>query len=250
MNYKRLVELAMLAGEIMLSGGAETYRVEDTMMHILRVSGFETAEAVVSGMAISVTLADDEECMISSAKRIVERQTDLGKVYQVNTISRQFCAGTISLNEAYTSLRQIKASRPYTNLQRFLANIGTVMFFAVLLGGSIYDFAFATFNGLILAVCLYLLGKLHMNIFCTNVLCAGAVAMTSSFVLHVLKIPIALDVVISGSILPLVPGVAITNAIRDTLQGDYLSGGTRAIEAFVMATSIAIGIGLGLAVFK
>ena len=74
--------------------------------------------------------------------------------------------------------------------------------------------------------------------------------MTSSFVLHVLKIPIALDVVISGSILPLVPGVAITNAIRDTLQGDYLSGGTRAIEAFVMATSIAIGIGLGLAAFK
>jgi len=250
MNYKRLVEVALLAGEIMLSGGAETYRVEDTMMHILRVSGFETAEAIVSGMAISVTLADEEECMISSVKRIVERQTDLGKVYKVNTISRQFCSGHISLNEAYQSLKQVKSTRPYTYLQRFLANIGTVMFFAVLLGGSVYDFVFATFNGLVLAICLYLLGKIHMNSFFTNVLCAGAVAMTSSFVLHVLHVPIALDVVISGSILPLVPGVAITNAIRDTLQGDYMSGGTRAIEAFVMATSIAIGIGIGLAVFR
>ena len=59
-----------------------------------------------------------------------------------------------------------------------------------------------------------------------------------------------MDVVISGSILPLLPGVAITNAIRDTLQGDYMSGGARAVEAFVMAASIAIGIGCGLALFK
>ena len=48
---------------------------------------------------------------------------------------------------------------------------------------------------------------------------------------------------IAGSIMPLLPGVAITNAIRDTLQGDYVSGGGRIIEAFVIALSIAVGIG-------
>lgn len=49
--------------------------------------------------------------------------------------------------------------------------------------------------------------------------------------------------------MPLVPGVAITNAIRDTLQGDYLSGGARVLEAFLKAASIALGVGIGMALF-
>lgn len=250
MNYKKLVEMALLAGEIMLASGAETYRVEDTIMHILRVSGFETTEAIVTGMAIFVTLADEEEHTISSVKRVGGRATDLGKVYKVNTVSRQFCAGQMSLEDAYQELKQIKASSAYGSFQKFMGNVGTVMFFAVLLGGSQYDFAFATINGLIIAFCLYELEKIRMNGFFTNVISACVVAITSTFFQQVLKAPIALDVVISGSILPLLPGVAITNAIRDTLQGDYMSGGARAIEAFVMATSIAIGIGIGLTLFK
>jgi uncharacterized membrane protein YjjP (DUF1212 family) len=44
----------------------------------------------------------------------------------------------------------------------------------------------------------------------------------------------------------LVPGVAITNAVLDTINGDYLSGTARILEAFVIAAAIAIGIGLGL----
>ena len=43
---------------------------------------------------------------------------------------------------------------------------------------------------------------------------------------------INMDTVIISAIMPLVPGVAITNAIRDTLQGDYLSGGARVLEPF------------------
>lgn len=250
MNYKRLVETAMLAGEIMLASGAETYRVEDTMSHILKVSGFDIAEGIVTGMAISLMLSDGEDVMISTVKRVEERATNLGKVYRVNSVSRQFCAGQMTLCEAYQRLKEIRYSNPYTNFQKFLANVGTVMFFAVLLGGTSMDFAFATINGLLVALGLFVLDQIHLNTFFKNVICACVVAMASSFVLNVLNIPITLDVVISGSILPLLPGVAITNAIRDTLQGDYMSGGARAVEAFVMATSIAIGIGIGLSLFK
>ena len=41
----------------------------------------------------------------------------------------------------------------------------------------------------------------------------------------------------------LVPGLAITNAIRDTIHGDLLAGITRAAEAFLIAVSIAVGTG-------
>ena len=56
-----------------------------------------------------------------------------------------------------------------------------------------------------------------------------------------------MDTVMIGSFMPLVPGMAITNAVRDTLRGDYLSGGARVMEAFLKALGIAIGIGIGLA---
>ena len=41
----------------------------------------------------------------------------------------------------------------------------------------------------------------------------------------------------------LVPGLAITNAIRDTIAGDFLAGLTKAAEAFLIAISIAVGSG-------
>ena len=55
------------------------------------------------------------------------------------------------------------------------------------------------------------------------------------------------DIVIISAIMPMVPGVAITNAVRDTLQGDYISGGARILEAFLKAAAVALGVGAGMA---
>ena len=42
----------------------------------------------------------------------------------------------------------------------------------------------------------------------------------------------------------LVPGLAITNAIRDTIAGDLVSGIARAVEAFLTAIGVAVGTGV------
>ena len=60
------------------------------------------------------------------------------------------------------------------------------------------------------------------------------------------KLDINLETVIAGSIMALVPGVALTNSIRDLFHGDYLSGGARFIEAFVIVSFIALGFGVGI----
>ena len=52
--------------------------------------------------------------------------------------------------------------------------------------------------------------------------------------------------IIIGSIMLLVPGLAITNSIRDTLAGDLLSGIARAMESFLIAVAIAAGSGIVL----
>lgn len=44
----------------------------------------------------------------------------------------------------------------------------------------------------------------------------------------------------------LVPGIALTNAIRDLVAGDLLSGISRAVEAFLVGAALAIGTGFAL----
>ena len=58
-----------------------------------------------------------------------------------------------------------------------------------------------------------------------------------------------MDKIIIGSIIPLLPGVPLTNSIRDFLNGDYLSGTIRMIDAVLVACCIALGVGVVLRIF-
>ncbi|MDY5540855.1 MAG: threonine/serine exporter family protein, partial [Lachnospiraceae bacterium] len=49
-----------------------------------------------------------------------------------------------------------------------------------------------------------------------------------------------------GSIMPMIPGVAFTNAIRDIADGDYISGAVRMLDAMLVFFCIAIGMGMGI----
>ena len=108
-NYKLLVDTAALAGEIMLSSGAETYRVEDTMYHILKTSESEAIEALALLTGIIVTVNDKTmEQPLTVMKTINDRVTNMKNIIKVNDISRKYCNGDISLEDAYQKLQKVK----------------------------------------------------------------------------------------------------------------------------------------------
>lgn len=250
MNYKLIMDTAVLAGEIMLSSGAETYRVEDTMCHILRTSKCEKIEAFALMTGIVSTI--DDACLeqpMTVLKTINDRTTNLNNVIKVNEISRAYCGGRITLEEAYEKLHNVQ-EKQYNSA---VLNIATALIgtgFAMMLGGTLEDVLAATIIGLCLACCLLLGKKIRMNgIICDIFSCLVMTLFTMGLMNSVMP-SINMDIVIVSVIMPIVPGVAITNAIRDTLQGDYLSGCARILEAFLKAASIALGVGLGMAVFE
>ena len=51
-----------------------------------------------------------------------------------------------------------------------------------------------------------------------------------------------LDTIIIGSVMPLVPGLLITNAVRDLMAGHFVSGVSKGAEAFLTAFAIGAGI--------
>ena len=250
MNYELLVNTAVLAGELMLSGGAETYRVEDTMIRILKMSGLSVAEAVATTTGIYVTLSDKSINTITYIKRVNVRHTNLERIYEVNEVSRKFCNQQMSLEEANEKLHLISKMQTYRQSIIYLCMVITAAFFTVLYGGNAVDASIGAFNGGILALFSFLVSKVRINLFIRNMVAALLVTISSAIFLRYFPEDIHTTILLTGSITPLVPGVAITNAIRDTFQGDYMSGGARAIEAFVAATAISVGVGVGLALFR
>ena len=231
----------------MLISGAETYRVEDTICRILHTSGLDTAETFATVTGLFVTLADPSIDAITKITRVSEKQTNLSQVYEVNDVSRRLCSGVITVEEAYQELLRIKEKKEYPVSMVYIGIIMTSSFFTLLLGGGILASALSAINGLCIVVCRLIAERVKLNNFITDMLSSFIIAVATMLYAHLLNNSVIVEIIIVGSIMPLVPGVAITNAIRDTLQGDYLSGGSRAIEAFVIAACIAVGIGVGLA---
>lgn len=250
MNDKLLVETAVLAGEIMLISGAEIFRVENTIDHILRKAGRETSEAIVFSTGIFASLNDPSIEAITVARRVTGRSTNLNRVYLVNDVSRKLCEDRITVEEAYGKLKEIRTTMQYSRWLKDAGIVGVSVFFTLLLGGGGRDFLAAAIIGAVLAVAMEVSSRLKLNDFCMNGISAFLIAFTALSVEKLLLPGIRSDIIIIGAIMPLVPGVIFTTAIRDTLNGDYASGTARMMEAVVIALSVAAGVGAGIRLFQ
>ncbi|MDO4330839.1 MAG: threonine/serine exporter family protein [Lachnospiraceae bacterium] len=247
---KLLVETAALAGEIMLVSGAEIYRVETTIQHILGLAEGWQGENIVLGTGIYLSLDDPEGETITLVRRVADRSTNLNRVYLANDISRQLCAGTITVEDAYQQLLQIQKTSIYRPAVKYLGYMGICMFFAVLFGGSLADGAAAMLIGFGLAVVMRLAKKIRFNDFCAEVVAAFFIGIAALSLKSTILPQINRDTVITSAIMPLVPGVTFTTAIRDTLNGDYSAGVTRMLEAVVTALAVAAGVGASMVLFQ
>lgn len=79
--------------------------------------------------------------------------------------------------------------------------------------------------------------------FLAEVLASMAIAAMGIFAVKY-SIVSTLNIVVTGAVMPLVPGVPIANAVRDLLAGHLISGMGRGVEAILSAASIAIGIAI------
>lgn len=248
--YRKLLDMAVLAGEIMIRSGAETHRVEDTLQRILGTSNFAHAESFVFTTGLIVTLSDPASETLSITQRISGTSQNLGRVAEVNSVSRNFCDGKITLDEAIAKLRVIKNKRQYSDLLTVLGILLASSGFAIVFGGSFLDALGALFCGLLLSGVLLVLGPKIGKTFITSVLGAAVITVGATafsyFAGEWTGLAFHSQYMIVGSMMPLVPGLALTNAIRDTLQGDYISAGSRMIEALMIAASVALGVGAGL----
>jgi len=245
MNYKLLMEMAVKVGETMLSHGAEAHRVEDTVYRILKTANLQTTEVFVIMTGLFATLADPSIETITMSKRVRSKGNNLKQICYANEISRQYCDGALSLEEAYELISE-GCSWEHTYKMHVIGNMMIVTIFPLLVDGTVLDCVVAFLASIVVALSIYWANKIKIHPFLKDLAVAFLAGVVYLVLKNILPIPVHQDAVIISCIMPLVPGVAITNAIRDTLNGDYVSGAARAVEAFIKALSIALGVGLSL----
>lgn len=247
MDLNKLLNISTLAGKILLESGAETYRVEETIVRIGLSFGVDNAESFVTPTGIIASFTKDSNTF-TIVKRIKTRGVDLNKIDLINNLSRQVQNKSMTIDNLNKELNNISKSDRYSSSLTLLSSCIASGCFSLMFGGNIKDFFAAFIIGACIKVVVSICNKLDINSFFINSLGGGLCAILA-IILMKLNICTNIDKTIIGSIMLLVPGLTITNAIRDTIAGDLLSGITKASEAFLVAVSIAVGTGAILSLF-
>jgi uncharacterized membrane protein YjjP (DUF1212 family) len=240
-----IMEVCLLAGKIMLQSGGETYRVEDTMMRIAAAFGIENSHSYVTPTGI-IFSAEGTEPTKTKLIRISTRSTDLKKVAMVNSISRRITSGELNLVSALTLLKELDAldvTFPFM-VQVAAASIASGCFMIMFMGEWV-DFIPAMVTG---GVGYFGFLYFHRYIpikFFSEFLASFIIGLLSFFLVKV-GVGQQLDKIIIGSVMTLVPGLLVTNAVRDLMAGHLVSGLSKGAEAFLTAFAIGSGIAVVL----
>ena len=249
MTIAQLSHVAMEMGVILLSNGAETYRVEESMHRICIALGAEEAEIFVVPTTIIISVTLKGELPLTRTRRIHSRKIDLHKVHDVNQLSRNICYEPINYKELLAEIQRIDSIPSYAYYLQVLAFAFVAQMFTLFFGGSLVDSCVGFLIGLGIKLQMDIMSRFETNVFFLNIV-GGIIASTVSVTAAGLGLTTNMDTIIIGSIMTLVPGLAITNSIRDIIAGDYLAGVTKAIEALLIGAAIAAGVAVPLSLLR
>lgn len=246
---EEVLDLALMAGHILLENGAEIYRVEETIDRICGYYRVNSENAFVLSNGIFLTAGSARESFFAKVQHIPVSGTHLNKVAAVNQLSREIVEGKHTIQDAYRILEEIRTMPGKKRWMQTLASgVGSAAF-CIFFGGTFGDSLAAFAAG----ICLYLyvlwLSVPHLSKIVGNI-GGGALVTVVCCLLYLMGVGENLNFMMIGTIMPLVPGVAFTNSIRDVADGDYISGSVRMLDALLVFFCIAIGVGIGFSLIS
>ena len=249
MQPEDLLLFAADAARLMLESGGETYRAEDAAMGIIMSQGGAEAECFATSTGLMLSFTGDDGKVRSVVRRVKRRGMNLEKASRIDTMVQNLQADEIDIQEATRELDAVERLRERSAGIRMGASAVGAGFFTLLFGGGLTDAAAAATIGAALALLILGFQRLKLPEFLTS-LAGGALSAVASLGIQALGVSINPETTIIGVIMLLVPGVAITNAIRDSIAGDLVAGLARGADAVITAAGISAGAGGAYAMWK
>lgn len=246
----RVLDACVAAGKILLENGAEIFRVEETMKRISSYYGVTNADFYVITNAVFASGDDDKKSKVfAKVKYVPLRGTELRKVILINELSRKIVEGKFTIDEVEKEIDRIKKEKTPGRLLQIIASGVGSMAFCIMFGGTLLDSIAALITGLILYVFMLFVAYPKLSKIMANFL-GGTLVTVSCMLLYKLGLGNDLNHMIIGSIIPLIPGVAFTNGVRDIANTDFLSGTVRLLDAIIGFVAIALGVGVVYIIYR
>lgn len=245
MNSQYALDLAGYAGELLLKNGAEIFRTQDTMHHILNHCGYPNHNIYVISNGIFATVNEGKEDRCTLVRHVPLGSVHLGMISEINRIVRNLEKDELSPEMTFDALRNLPARiyKESSLLSLFSSGVGAAAF-CYMLGGFPCDIPFAFILGCLLQLFL-MISEQKIPFFLTTLCGSFLVTLGSKFFTLFLPTLHFHSLVIGANII-LVPGVAFTTSIRELFNGDYLSGIIHIVNALLTAICIAAGVAMAL----
>ncbi|MDE7294710.1 MAG: threonine/serine exporter family protein [Oscillospiraceae bacterium] len=246
MTERALAEICSELAGMLIAGGAEIYRVEDTARRICNAYGHTEAQLYATPANFIITLKDKSGCPLTDTRTVLSRSDDLNRVALINRLSRKICAEKPSADKIMAEIENIKQTKGYSKLVIYISYFTVGFAFAVYFGGSAIEAAFGGLLGLTVCFIREMLDRVRASAFLKAVACSTVISfMAVGF--YELGIVPRFDKMIIGATMTMVPGIAMVNSMRDFISGDFISGLYTLTEALLTAAGLAVGVGSAVA---
>lgn len=249
MDYDALLNTATQIGYMLLANGAEIYRVEESMNRVLHAYGVMDCGVFVVPSSIMVSVTTGQGHTVSKIKRVYTHATNLAKVERVNDLCRRTCRQTPCFAQVQEELQEIDRLPSFSYLLQLLAYALVAFSFTLFYGGQFLDACCALLCGASTKIIVTSMSRFHTNPFFIHLSASACIAIIALLTVH-LGLALQADKIIIGGLMNLVPGIAITNCMRDIMAGDMFAGLTKLTESLLTATAIALGAGIALGIAR
>ena len=246
-DWDKLLQSILDVGEEMIVCGAEVNRVEDSIERMCASYGapYDRINVFIITSNIQVTLETPDGGILTQIRRLIRHGTNFDKLDYLNDLSRYICANQPDYDEIQRRLKKVM-SRPEP--RKALKLFGAVIIaasFTVFFGGNWMDSIAAGLVGLVIVLMELYFSSHEPNQIIYHFI-VSFVSGVAALLLHRAGVGEHVDKVMIGGIMLLIPGIAMTNSVRDMLIGDIMSGWLRLLNAVLIAGAIACGFALSI----
>lgn len=237
---EELFSCAVDIGEQMLIAGAEVHRVEDSIHRMCRAFGYDRIDVfiITSSMVVTVHTAEGE--WLTQTRRVSGMSSDSEKLHRLNQLSRDICSSQMNAEEIREKLKQAIDVPELSFFMDCLCCAAIAGAFTLFFGGGWGEMLLSFLIGGVVRICSYAVERGLPNRIFLKFL-STFIATALAFLAVKVQLAPSVDKIIIGNIMSLIPGIGLTNSLRDLFTGDSIAGILRFTESALAALAIAGG---------
>jgi len=240
-----VISISLWGGQMLLQDGVDSARVEETIHRLGTALGCDWMDVIVQPHAIILTTVNNHQFR-TKARRIPSMGVNMDVAARITDIVYKVQNKEMDRFDVRRELVEIDQMPPVYNRWAVVVMVGlSCAAFSRLFGANLETFLVTWVAA---STGMWLRQQMHRLYFNPFLIVMGT-ALTASLIAS-LAIQLFVDgmpeIALAASVLLLVPGAPLINAVEDIINGHTLTGVARGIVGTIIALSIAVGITLAL----